>query len=233
MHASNDMYIKYGFEKYIEKYDAGFNYRKIRDGKSTWWPANEAKKDEQIKYILKAINSNTIIASQIESSFYRKNIMEKIVDIIENSEVYKNKAINYPREEIYFSTIASRLVDYKYVGDVTTFSEVHLFDRKVWKIRRLLFCIYSRSFLHFFLDIDKYNYIEGNFEEWLHNMGFCAITPKIVNKLRKDDYKYISKNSFLDDGFGAFRLYGNNIFSVKRVPRDMNCKLRKFINSIN
>lgn len=231
MHASNDMYIRYGFDDYIKKFDAGFTFRKVENGHSMWWPANEAQKDEQILFLQKMSKTDSIMATQVESSFYKREIMEKIIQAIDESEKYKNESIIYPREEFYFSTAAMGLVDAEKVGYVTTFSEVHRFDRIIWKIRRMTQFIYNKTFLHRVIPIRKYYQIENIYTEWLFKTHFNATTPRIVKKLLRNDKKYLYKNSFLDDGYGTFRFYGNEIFSVKRVPRDLNNSLRKYINN--
>ena len=39
MHSSNDMYVQEGVSDYIQKYEAGFNLRYIRQKNSYWWPS--------------------------------------------------------------------------------------------------------------------------------------------------------------------------------------------------
>lgn len=232
LHASNDMYIKHGFEEYISKYKAGFAIRKVVQKYTNWWPGDLAQRDEQLKYIMQQTGQGMIIATQVESSFYNKELMDKIVKIIDASETYRNEELVYTREEIFFSTIASALVDWNEIGDVTTFSEVHRFDRTLWKFRARTRKLFYRSILKFFMTETMYYKLEDRYNTLLFKKGWYKTSKRTVNKLLNNDMAYIQKNSYLNDGSGNFRLYGQNIFSVKRVQRDIDNKLRKYITGL-
>lgn len=231
LHASNDMYIRAGFNEYISHFDAGFNIRKVINRNSHWWPGNLALKDTQLKQAMNACGQTMIIASQVESSFYKKSLMKQIADII---EIYYDPTVEnlvYPREEVYFSTIASKLVSWNNVGCVTTFSEVHRFDRTLWRIRDLTRKLYNHG-LKLICPEDFYYKIENYYNDKLFKSGFYKTTCKTINKLLENDIPYIYKNSYLDDGSGQFQLYGEKLFSVKRINRKMSDSVRQFITNL-
>lgn len=232
LHASNDMYIKKGFSQYIENYDAGFNIHKIIKKDSHWWPGRTALEDTQLSNMMNAIGQTMVIASQIESSFFKKGIMGEIVDVIEQNYDANQKKALYSREEIYFYTIASNIVSWSNIGYPTTFSEVHRFDRSLWKLRDITRCIYYNSPLKFILSERVYYKIEAVYNEILFRSRFYKTTCRIIKKILRDDQKYIKKNSFLNDGTGEFRLYNQYIFSVKRITRNINDPVRKFISNL-
>ena len=232
LHASNDMYIRRGFTEYVQKYDAGFNIRKVIKKYSHWWPGNMALEDKQLLEMMDACGQTMIIASQVESSFYRKDIMEEIVKIIEEHYDAATKVGNYTREEFYFSTVASNLVSWKKIGNTTTFSEVHRFDRVLWKIRNFTRALYYGGRLNHIIPGRLYYELERRYNDYLFHSRFYKITPEIIDRLLKRDIECIRNNSYLDDGSGTFRLYGSEIFSVKRVERDINDPVRRYITSL-
>lgn len=230
MHASNDMYIKHGFSNYIQKFDAGFNVRKVIKKDSHWWPGNMAINDSALKNMMADCGQTMIIASQIESSFYKKGIMEEIVSIIEKYYPVAEKDNAYSREEVYFSTIASNIVSWDRIGFPTTFSEVHRFDRTLWKIREVTRFIYQKSPLLILIPQRYYDRSEVIYNNVLFKSKFYKTTRGTIKRLLRNDKKYINKNSFLNDGSGQFRLYENEVFSVKRVERDILDPVRIFIS---
>ncbi|MBP3197887.1 MAG: hypothetical protein J6N21_12900 [Butyrivibrio sp.] len=231
LHASNDMYIKSGFKEYIQNYDAGFNIRKIVNKDSHWWPGNAAQKDGYLHRIMNRCGQTMIIATQVESSFYKKEIMAKIVETIDSVERKPEDNLVYTREEIFFSTIASNYVDWSRIGKITTFSEVHRFDRIVWKVRDITRLIY-RVLGRFFISQEQYYRFEEKCNDFLFKSGFYKTSVSTVKRILHGDKKYIKHNSFLNDGSGTFQLYEDYIFSVKRVERIIDDKLRKYITRI-
>ena len=232
LHASNDMYIRYGFEKYVQQYEAGFNIRKVVQKNSHWWPGNFALKDKKLKSIMDICGQNMIIASQVESSFYSKALMERIYTIIEPFCSERSADLIYPREEIYFSTVASSTVSWDKIGFTTTFSEVHRFDRRLWKIKNIMRTIFWRWKLSFFVSEKVYFRIEELCNTLLFNMRFYKTTIGIIKKLLDQNEAYIKKNSFLNDGSGQFQLYNKDIFSVKRINRDIKDPVRRYITNL-
>lgn len=232
LHASNDMYIKHGFAQYIQRFDAGFNIRKVVKKYSHWWPGDMAFKDEQLHDMMNACGQTMIIASQVESSFYRKEIMGKIVEIIEQFYDVSKKSGTYSREEVYFSTIASSLVSWDRIGFPTTFSEVHRFDRFLWSVRNITRALYYKGKISKLIPNRLYNGLEARYNQLLFKTRFYRTTPKIINRLLQNDQKYIEKHSYLNDGSGQFRLYHQEFFSVKRIERNINDPVRQYISQL-
>ena len=228
LHASNDMYLKTGIEDYIKNYEAGFCRRILLQKHTMWWPAQEAWDDKQLRNIMDKIGQTRIIATQVEGSFYKSNIADIVMNCIK--ENYKiDKELIYPREEIYFSTIASCFVDLGEVGYPTTYSEVHIFDRVLWKIRCVTRKLYYSIFRHLLKENNYYK-----FESWynikLFKSNFYKIRKKTIINIKNSNTKFIEKNSILNDYPGYFTLYdSHNIFSVKRIARDYKDEIRTYI----
>lgn len=232
-HSSNDMYIRYGFEEYIQKYEAGFNIRKVINRNSHWWPGNAAFKDIQLAKLMNICGQTMIIASQIESSFYSKNLMEHIYKILKYLNYVPSKDLVYTREEIYFPTIASSLVSWDRIGNTTTFSEVHRFDRQLWRLRNITRTLFWGLKLNRWFSENMYWKLEKVYNDWLFKSKFYKTTVFTVRRLLLPDRKYILANSYLNDGSGQFQLYDGNIFSVKRIRRDISDPVRKYITNLS
>lgn len=231
MHSSNDMYVRYGVDEYIKKYDAGFQIRKITQKHTHWWPGNVSYNDFQINRICLECGQSMIIASQIEGSFYRSDIMSQIVRTIQKHYVFSESKVKYTREEVFFSTVASSFVDWSKVGKPTTFSEVHRFDRTLWKTQEVTRKLYRP--IQFLIPQKFYDYFEKICNNCLFKSRFYKITKRDVRQLRNNPRKKIDSNRFLDDGSGLFQLYdGENIFSVKRISRNYADRVRKFIRNL-
>lgn len=231
MHASNDMYIKRGIIDYLDSYEAGFNIH-IITCKSQWGPGNYALKDRQLSFILNKYNITSIVGTQIEGSFYRAELFHKIVKIIEESLTYEDTLLKYPREEIYFSTIAYHFVKNEKIGYPTTFSEVHRYDRRLWVLRYLTWGIYHRLKIYKVIPLRVYKKFEIWYSTVLFHSKRYKINPYIVRQLLNSNSRFLQKNSYLNDGRHKYRLYGKEIFSVKRVERKIQDPLRQYINNM-
>lgn len=232
MHSSNDMYIRSGIEDYISQFEAGFQIRKVFQKYSHWWPGDASFKDSQLDWIKQNCGQSMTVASQLEGSFYSFSLMKKIISVLQNVYDANDSKIHYTREEVYFSTVASSLIDWAKIGRPTTFSEVHRFDRKNWALREKTRKAYN-IFFRFFIPRYAYDSFEALYNNILFKSRFYKITKKDVKCLRRHSAKTISKNRFLDDGSGSFELYDDeNIFSVKRISRDYTDSVRKFIRKL-
>lgn len=239
-HASNDMYILPGVENYISQYDVGFHVHKIIK-KTRWWPSACALEDSVLEEIVKLSGAECIVATQIESSFYKKEIFEKIVQVIQKSrKKVHEKGLpeyqkNYTREEVYFSTIAYKLLqdsnDMKR-GYPTTYSEVHDFDRILWRKQYFTWGVYHRLKLGKIIPKSEYDKFERNYTERFTQKNPTALTVNKIKKLIKNQSSFLNKHKVLNDSVTRYTLYGSKVFSVKRVPRKINDPLRVFINSL-
>lgn len=235
LQSSNDMFIKPGIEKYISSFDAGFNKRFIWDGNSMWWPANEAIKDLSLKKIMNHLGITRIVASQIEGSFYKKEIFDFIVKTIHGiiTDNDRRNFNHYTREEIWFSTIASKIVDFNRTGYPTTFSEVHRFDRSIWTVRERFDRLYHALLLQYLFGEKLEKRIEGKINNFLFSKRYYKIKKKDIIDIRNDSRKFINKNEFLNDSPGWFRLSTGNYFSVKRVRRTYDDEIRTYIRMLS
>ena len=109
MGASNDLFVRAMPE--IKDYDINCD-DKLVENKANWAWFKHTFSDEYLKSIVDYFNGtkSDVRNSQIEGSFYKKDIFKNISEIIKKfynfEDVKKNNRIIYPREEVYFSTIA-------------------------------------------------------------------------------------------------------------------------------
>lgn len=233
MHSSNDMYVRHGLENYISKYDAGFCRREVMLKYSMWWPGEAAWNDWQLKNIMIQIGQTRIFATQIEGTFFSKKIAQEIMRIIKENYKPNKNDMPYTREEVYFSTIASSLVDFSRVGYPTTYSEVHIFDRILWKIRSITRFVFFKLHLSSFIKESAYYKFESWYNDVLFKSRFYKITKKAIKAIRNMHVKHLNRNSELYDYPGYFRLYDTeNLYSVKRVTRNYNDKIRCYIRKL-
>lgn len=100
--ASNELFICSGAEKFVEEYDYGCE--KLKNKK--WFYYKKMMADESMKLLLGDSFEDSCFTSQVEGSFYSKEIFAHLVASIEKVFDYKNQSQIYPREESMLSTIA-------------------------------------------------------------------------------------------------------------------------------
>lgn len=231
LHASNDMYIKPQIEDYIKQYDAGFCRRILRYEKTMWWPCQKAHEDLFLKEIMQDHGIDEIVATQVEGSFYKKKIFEKIINYIGIEDISGDEI--YTKEEIYFSTIAYALINKSKLGYPTTYSEVHQYDMGLWKIQRFLYSFWKFPVLKNFATENVKNKIYYKIVKRYEERKHYAINKHVIDRIVKGDKKYVLRHSKMNDYPGKFYLYDGNIFSVKRVARDMDDEIRIYIRGMN
>ena len=228
-HSSNDMLVKHGAYEYIIQYDAGYQLRKVNKNNVHWWPAFLAMKDSQLEQMKNRIGQSTLIASQLEGSFYKKEIMDKVIEIINLYYDESSSTSFYPKEEFYFSTLSSAVSDWSKIGKPIIFSEIHRFDRTLWNLKEIFRKINKWTFSKIF-GWKLYFLFENLLNTVLFKSKFYKIKEKDINKINNSDKRYLRKQNFLNDGSGSFQLYDiSNLFGVKRVEREYNNKIRKYI----
>ena len=109
MGASNELFVR-NMPKIV---DCDINCGKDQVEKAVnWYWYNHTFNDDHLKNILNYLNGtkSDVKMSQIEGSFYKKDVFKGIANVINNiynyNDVYKQNRIIYPREEIYYPTIA-------------------------------------------------------------------------------------------------------------------------------
>lgn len=231
MHSSNDMYVRKNIERYLCNYEAGFQIRKITSSNRHWWPGYAALRDPALKALMAGCGQTMVVASQVEGSFYSYELMKQIVQLIDRYYKRTEQEETYTREEVYFSTIASNLVKWENCGKPTTYSEVHRFDRILWRIQDA--GRQMHRYVHLIIPQKAYDKLEAKCNDWLFQSKFYRIRTGLVRRIVAQDQKCIDQNRYLNDGSGTFQLYdGTAVFSVKRVERDYNNKVRKYIRNL-
>ena len=116
-HSSNDMYVKKGAYDYIVSHDAGFQLRKVNRNNIHWWPGFLAINDIQLEKMKNKIGKTTLLASQLEGSFYKKEIMDEVIDVVNLYYDENTSKEFYPKEEFYFSTLSSTITVCPKIGN--------------------------------------------------------------------------------------------------------------------
>lgn len=226
-HASNDMYVLEGVENYIGRYDAGFQRRILRYNKTMWWPCECAQRDKTLRQIMDNYGISIIVGSQIEGTFYKRQVFDKIMGYLEKVDL--NEGEHYPKEEIYFSTIAYSMLNEERIGYPITYSEVHQFDKWLWRTYRLIHTMTKWLFMeNKDIELAMCKLFEKNYQKYKP----YAITIHTVKKIRKRDRRFYKRRNKMKDYPGEYELYDNNCFSVKRVARDLDDKVRVYIRNI-
>ena len=104
MLASNELFIKRGLYNYIHNYDCGVDYNDVSKN-NRWYAGKQAKSDNSLMAIMAHLDADKIVGSQIEGTFYRKELFDIIQKNIVEYYDYRTMAVAYAREEVYFSTI--------------------------------------------------------------------------------------------------------------------------------
>lgn len=117
-HSSNDLFVRSGVEGYMEGHDVGIDAGEIGD----WWWWRQCAQDRPLRRFLRRSALAAPCLSQIEGSFYRKELFQRILDHLEFLErrvswsflEHSSRARvehprlfwnpHYPREEVYFPT---------------------------------------------------------------------------------------------------------------------------------
>lgn len=100
--ASNEMFVNFGAESFVEKYDYGCE--KIHD--KNWFYYDKVLEDTALIKLYGESFEERVFRSQVEGSFYSKYIFGQLVSKIEEVYDYKKQSSVYPREELLFSTVA-------------------------------------------------------------------------------------------------------------------------------
>ncbi len=103
--ASNELFIRGGLNKYICDFDCGVMQVKLDYNK---WPHGiKASKDIEFKNYLSSHPNMPVLFTYPEGQFYKKDLFFKIINDIDSFYDYRKMEVPYPREEVYFSTIAN------------------------------------------------------------------------------------------------------------------------------
>lgn len=238
LHSSNDMYVRSGVEKYIQMYDAGFNLHYLPQKYTYWWPCTLAWEDPGLEACKEKIGQTRIVATQVEGTFYRMDVLREVMSTIhkcmDEGTLTPDNGKYGTREEMFFSTLAECLIPRERIGRPFVFSEVHRFDRKLWHDFQWADRQYS-GWGHYFVPKRIYNKMKSKYNDYRFKQEAYKTTPEIVDRIRQMDEKYVEENRFLDDGVSRFELYrdASSLFAVKRVKREYDDPLRKYIRELS
>ena len=133
--ASNEMCFKHELVDYVSSYDMGVMETPVNLSK---WPHREGlKKDDALKSYLKAKGKTTPYFTYPEGQYFKKEIFAQMLTEIRSFYDYRKMEVAYPREEIYFPTVAQLLKKqhgYK-VGKPFTYSAYHY--THLWDVTRI------------------------------------------------------------------------------------------------
>lgn len=139
--ASNESFIKSGVYEYMK--DFAWGTKNIIISKPEDWKfGNALFEDKNIMDFLKS-HDGRVVFSNAEGQFFKKELFEQISQKIKSFYDYTQIASFYPREEIYFSSVAACLTknEESSVGQIYTYSAYHfrfLWDVTLFEINNLL-----------------------------------------------------------------------------------------------
>ena len=223
LHASNDMLVRPGVQRYLA---GGHNFcnRRIVQPGTRWRFGAAALADLELAKLRHKLGNIDVIGSQIEGSAYEADVMFAVAELIENT-AQQRPSLPYPREEVWFSTLAHGLqahVD----GKPYVFSELHRFDRVFWQVQKRLDRLTGTGGAASML-------LRRCVEYGMIKTGFHRIDRRWVDRIARDDTRFLSRYQTLDDGNNIWQVFERHgLFGVKRVPRRVDAGLRRYIESL-
>ena len=139
MCSSNELFIKTGLIEYVNDNDCGIEFLDVISKKDSEWESGlKGLNDNELKGYLSRYGVDKFYGSHVEGSFYRKDLFLEIVCEIESFYDYLKMTFAYPREEVYFSTVAWIINQKKHKlkileNGLFSWSRWHsLLDLKIW-----------------------------------------------------------------------------------------------------
>jgi hypothetical protein len=204
LHASNDLYVRFGAEEYIRKSKNGVmqlprtldvEYLYGNPEYKIWKKDNYI--DEDFVNIMNYFGIKNVMGTQPEGIFFERHIFREMVRIIDLFYKYGNGRI-YPREEYWYSTIIQKFVSK--IKPPLLFSEVYgKIVKKGDKKEEI---------------VDKWKYV-----------GELSITDEIIKNLHNGEN---IENLIVHEQFYDCL----NLYAVKRINRDINDHKRKLIRNL-
>lgn len=105
LHSSSDLFVRLGAADYIPTVDAGVSQVAPLP---IWSAPLFAEGDPVFQRIARDAGADELWCSQVEGTFYRREVFQEMVDIIERHFDYRH-TLPYVHEEIYYPTIAKAM----------------------------------------------------------------------------------------------------------------------------
>lgn len=135
--ASNESFVRTGLYDYMKDFDCGFSRCAIKKA-SDWRFGKFLFKDEDFLSYVNETDRKILNFTKPEGQFYKKNLFSGICTKIKIFYDYTKMPFAYPREEVYFSTIACNIADAQQslkIGDIFTYSAYHF--AFLWDVSRI------------------------------------------------------------------------------------------------
>ena len=135
--ASNEAFVRSGLYDYIRDFDCGFSSCPIKKA-SDWRFGDWLFQDEKLLSYVNNTEAKILNFTKPEGQYYKKNLFLDICTKIKGFYDYNVMPFAYPREEVYFSTIACNMNAAQQslkIGDIFTYSAYHF--AFLWDVSRI------------------------------------------------------------------------------------------------
>lgn len=199
LHASNDMYVKAGFEQYVQSYSSLCFTNKYNRKEKKWLHAEIGYFDNRLKQIRNKIGQPDIYISQVEGVCFSAELAKKFESYIH--PYFKED--KYSEKVKYFKKIGFKIWKHSYI--LQPF------------LGKLYYCteeIYPATILQ---KISPQNGSPCVYLNWNKNL---IVTQEDIQNIRDGKYKELEYTNTIDTMV---------FFAVKRINRDMEDPIRKYI----
>jgi hypothetical protein len=214
--SSTDMFVRHGVRDYIRQHVAGFDHTAIVNAESNSHIVKTCFSDPLFKSLISELGINHAVYSQIEGSFYNREIACEIVRLIDKHFDVTTCNAPYYREEFIFSTIAQKLLLTETDGIAIPYTLKGLFAYE-----------WARSF--------------GNHSKWLNFPS--RLVAKILHNTTHPPYWRLNllKKSIAND-FDNLSYFSNtkycrkfdpkHIYAIKQVRRNIDDPVRNYLRTL-
>jgi hypothetical protein len=224
LHSSNDMLVRSGLARHLERGRNFLHHRAIQPG-NRWRFAGAALGDPALLALRRRLGDAPLIGSQVEGSSYDAALLHEVTDLIAASGG-QPPPLPYPREEVWLSTVA-HACGARPDGAPYVLSEVHRFDRVFWRVLRHVDPLIGHA--------GQARYLPRRALEFLMiRSGFHRIDRRLVDRIARGAADALAPLEWLadeDDGGSRWRVFDRHgLYGVKRVPRRPDDPLRRYID---
>lgn len=210
--ASNDLLVRGGLEAHLQGYDIGYFSDGLLDEKNEPIYASNVHTDKPFLALCAALNCRAIIKSQIEGLYAQVRHLRSVLKIIDDAGFDMAAKRTYFAEEVMLPTLLHHVTAMENVriGLPYILSEIAIQMKYIEVRHRLL----------------GYNVCARILGRILKTVGPSRITTGLIDRIRAGDLGFYR---FYGTGIGVRRFDARSSFGVKRVSREINDPLRKYI----